>query len=89
MNRREFSKFSAVAPLALAFSRKLADAMPNAEAARPTAGGPEPLRPKLSESYREYCFDFNWVDKLEGHVKPLSNYANVDASREVEYLVKI
>jgi hypothetical protein len=89
MNRREFSKFSAFAPLALAFSRRLAGAMPNAEAAHPTAGGPEPLRPKLSESYREYCFDFNWVDKLEGHVKPLSNYAHVNAASEVDDLVKI
>jgi hypothetical protein len=89
MNRREFSKFSAFALPALAFSRRAADAMSKARGAQATAGESEPPRPRLSESYREYCFDFNWVDKLAGHIKPLSNYAALSAASEIEDLVKI
>ena len=89
MNRREFSKFSALALPALVFSRRVADAMSNAKGTPAAIGESEPPRPRLSDSYREYCFDFNWVDKLEGHVKPLSNYAHLSAASEIDELVEI
>ncbi len=89
MNRREFSKFSAFTLPGLAFLRRVADAMLNTKGTPATTGASEPPRPRLSESYREYCFDFNWVDKLDGHVKPLSNYAHLSAASEIEELVKI
>jgi len=87
MNRRQFSKFSALALSSLAFSRRLAAVNSEAEGAPATTPKAEPPRPKLSGAYREYCFDFNWVDRLEGHIKPLSNYAHLSAAGEVEDLI--
>ena len=89
MNRREFSKLSAFALPALAFSRSVADAGSSAKGTPATTGESEPPRPALSESYREYCFDFNWVDKLDGHINPLSNYDHLSAASQAEELVKI
>lgn len=51
------------------------------------SGNPGPARPRLSASYREYCFDFNWVDKLDHHVKPLSNYADLSAQNQIQDLL--
>ena len=89
MNRRQFSKFSALALSSLAFSRHLAAAKSDTAAAPTTTQVADPPRPKLSDSYREYCFDFNWVDKLEDHVRPLSDYAHLSAAGEIEDLIKI
>ena len=89
MNRRQFSRFSALALSSLAFSRRLAAVNSGAQGAPAATPDAEPPRPKLSGAYREYCFDFNWVDKLEGHVQPLSNYAHLSAAGEVEDLIKI
>ena len=91
MNRREFSKLSALGLPGLAVLRKSGKAGAFAEAKQGGAepGETAPARPKLSASYREYCFDFNWVDKLHDHVKPLSDYAQLSAQQEIQDLLDI
>ncbi len=39
--------------------------------------------PKLTETYRHYCFDFNWVDKLDPAEKPLSDYSKLSAQDHI------
>ena len=91
MNRREFSKLSG---LALSGMALINAATPQRAAAaggegHETLHGSEPLRPTLANAYRQYCFDFNWVDKLVDHVKPLSDYANIRAQRQIQDLLEI
>jgi len=43
--------------------------------------------PKVSETYRHYCFDFNWVDKLDRQGNPLSDYSKLSARDEIRDLV--
>ena len=63
--------------------------MPKTKGTPATTAESESPRPRFSESYRKYCFDFNWVDKLDGHVRPLANYAHLSVAIEIEQLVKI
>ncbi|MCX6621740.1 MAG: beta-galactosidase trimerization domain-containing protein [Acidobacteria bacterium] len=42
--------------------------------------------PKLTETYRHYCFDFNWVDKLDRAGKPLSDYSKLSAEEQIRAL---
>ena len=42
--------------------------------------------PKLTDNYRHYCFDFNWVDRLDRNGKPLSDYSKLSAQDHVEQL---
>ena len=43
--------------------------------------------PRLSENYRHYCFDFNWVDKVDRAGKPLADYSKVSAKDHIDQLV--
>lgn len=45
--------------------------------------------PKLTETYRHYCFDFNWVDKLDRQGNPLSDYRRLSAEDHVRKLVEM
>ena len=45
--------------------------------------------PPVSEAYRHYCFDFNWVDKLERDGTPLSDYGKMSAKEHIRHLVKL
>ena len=45
--------------------------------------------PKLTETYRHYCFDFNWVDKLDRQGKALSDYSKMSAADHVKHLVEM
>lgn len=47
------------------------------------------LVPKLTETYRHYCFDFNWVDKLDRSGKPLSDYSRLSAADQVRDLERM
>jgi hypothetical protein len=42
--------------------------------------------PRLTETYRHYCFDFNWVDKLDRAGKPLSDYSKLRAEDHIRAL---
>ncbi len=44
------------------------------------------LVPKLTETYRHYCFDFNWVDTLDRTGKPLSDYSKLSAAVQIRAL---
>jgi hypothetical protein len=46
----------------------------------------QPRVPKLTETYRHYCFDFNWVDKLDRAGKPLSDYSKLSAQDHIHAL---
>jgi hypothetical protein len=46
----------------------------------------QPRVPKLTETYRHYCFDFNWVDKLDRAGKPLSDYSKLTAQDHIRAL---
>jgi hypothetical protein len=87
MNRREFSKLSLGLP-GLAVVPNFAEAESPARVTR-EAGKTDPPTPRLSGSYREYCFDFNWVDKLDQHVKPLADYAQLSAPQQIQDLLDI
>ena len=52
------------------------------------ARGAPPV-PRLSENYRHYCFDMNWVDKLDRSGKPLANYSKLSAEDHVRQLVEM
>jgi len=45
--------------------------------------------PRLSETYRHYCFDFNWVDKLDREGRPLSDYSRMRAEDHIRHLVEM
>ncbi len=45
--------------------------------------------PKLSEAYRHYCFDFNWVDKLDREGRPLADYSRMRAEDHIRHLVEM
>ena len=51
-----------------------------------TAAGQTPW-PRLSENYRHYCFDFNWVDKVDRAGKPLADYSKLSAKDHIDQLV--
>jgi len=53
----------------------------------PAAALPQPAVPRLSEAYRHYCFDFNWVDKLDREGRPLSDYSRMRAEDHIRHLV--
>jgi uncharacterized lipoprotein YddW (UPF0748 family) len=91
MNRRDFSRFSALGLSGLALLKDSAKAthLPGGAQRASETSRPDPPRPKLTGSYREYCFDFNWVDKLDRHVKPLSDYAQLSAKQQIQDLVDI
>ena len=91
MNRRDFSRFSALGLSGLALLTDSAQAthFPGGAQRASETSRPDPPRPKLTGSYREYCFDFNWVDKLDRHVKPLSDYAQLSAQQQIQDLVDI
>jgi len=91
MDRRRFSKLSAFGLSGLALSSKVARALHAAKGATPRqpAAPGESSVPRLSKAYREYCFDFNWVDKLKNHVEPLSNYSNLSVDEEIRDLLEM
>jgi hypothetical protein len=45
--------------------------------------------PRFSQASCEYAFDFNWEDKLEHHVQPLSDYTDLSVPKEVQDLLEI
>jgi Hypothetical glycosyl hydrolase 6 len=92
MNRRDFSKLSIFGVLPLGRLKKLVRIEPSAsetQMASIEAPRSDPSWPRLSEDYREYCFDFNWVDKLKDHVEPLSNYSSLSVEGEVRDLTEM
>lgn len=92
MNRRDFSKLSLFSLLPLGKLKSLAGSKPldpETQTASIESPGPDPSWRRLSEDYREYCFDFNWVDKLKNHVEPLSDYSSLDVSDEVRDLLEM
>ncbi|MCP5119503.1 MAG: hypothetical protein GY953_52555, partial [bacterium] len=53
------------------------------------AGSAQTPVPKLTETYRHYCFDFNWVDKLDREGNPLSEYQRLSAEDHIRHLVEM
>ena len=45
--------------------------------------------PKVSDAYRHYCFDFNWVDRLDRSGKPLADYSKLSAEDHIRQLVEM
>lgn len=45
--------------------------------------------PKLTDNYRHYCFDFNWVDRLDRDGKPLADYSKLSARDHIQQLVEM
>jgi Hypothetical glycosyl hydrolase 6/Beta-galactosidase trimerisation domain len=91
MDRRRFSKLFAIGISGSALGTRFARAMRLSARSKPD-GPPPPakaLSPRLSKAYREYCFDFNWVDKLTNHVKPLSDYSSLSVENEVQDLMEM
>jgi len=90
MDRRRFSKLFAFGLSGLALSAKSAWAQhAGASATRHFAASVEAALPRLSQAYREYCFDFNWVDRLKNHVEPLSDYSNLSVEEELQDLLEM
>lgn len=49
----------------------------------------QPAIPRLTENYRHYCFDFNWVDRIDPSGKPLSDYRRLSAEDHIRHLVEM
>jgi Hypothetical glycosyl hydrolase 6 len=91
MNRRWFSKLSAFALSGLVLNSKAVRALSatGSAPARDAALPREAAVPRLSKAFREYCFDFNWVDKLKNHIDPLSNYSDLSVEKEIHDLLEM